>query len=155
MKMFTGGAVLAMSIGLLFVTGCDTLNSFRGRPMSEQERVDRQKAKQEQSRARQQAEDNRQRADSERRARDRQRDEARQLRERYERYSTAELRLMHDRYLELATGGSGSDLNVRVNSLLPSNTDKAKMEQVIEIERELLRRWKDGDKGAKLPNFDN
>ncbi len=155
MKLFVRYAHLALGLGLLIVTGCDTLSSVHGRPMSEQERLDRQKANEEKSVAREREEDDRQKADSDRRARERQRDEARQLRERYERYSTAELRLMHERYLELATGTSRGDLNVRVNSLVPSNSDKDKMEKVIEMERELLRRWKDGDKGAKLPSFES
>jgi len=62
---------------------------------------------------------------------------------------------MHQRYLELASGAGGRDLNVRVNSWVPSESDKKQMERVVEIERELLRRWNDGDAEARLPNFED
>lgn len=93
--------------------------------------------------------------ESSRRARQRQREEAHQLRERYEQYSTAELKLMHDRYLDLTTAGSGRDVNFNPAGLIPRKaSDEKNVEKVVEIERELLRRWRAGDAEAKLPEFE-
>jgi len=139
-------AALLLSSAIL-IAGCDTFPSVKGKQLTQEEaqKLEEQKAAKEEAR---------QAADNARRARDRQRDEAKQLREKYERYSTTELRVMHKRYLQLATGSGGRDLNVRVNSWVPSESDKKQMDRVIEIERELLRRWKAGDAEAQLPNFD-
>ena len=74
------------------------------------------------------------------------------LRRKFARYSSAELKLMDARYRDLQTS-SGRDLNVRVNSLVPANSDSKNIERVLQIERELLRRWKAGDSEAYLPDF--
>jgi hypothetical protein len=52
---------------------------------------------------------------------------------------------MHKRYLGIATGSEDVlTLKVRVNSVLPSENDKKQMDQVVEIECELVRRWRSG-----------
>ena len=75
------------------------------------------------------------------------------LRRKFMRYSTGELKLMDARYRELNTA-SGRDLNVRVNARAAKG-DERNMERVLEIERELLRRWKAGDLEAYLPDFES
>ena len=140
--------------GIIFV-GCDSLTQQRKHPLTAEEQQTLQEQRRISRERRAAKEDARRLAESERRAHERQREEAKQLRERYERYTTAELKLMHQRYLELASGAGGRDLNVRVNSLVPSESDKKQMERVVEIERELLRRWKNGDADARLPSFED
>jgi hypothetical protein len=150
---------LTVSLAALLVfAGCDTFNASRRPALSvedrQRERLERQKNAEERRAAQERDDELRSKADNDRRAHERQRDEARQLREKFEKYSTGELKVMHERYLQVATGAaSGRDLNVRVNSFLPSESDKKQMDRVVEIERELLRRWKAGDSEAKLPNF--
>lgn len=101
--------------------------------------------------ARQQAEEE---ADQQRNAAEQRRDAERELREKYAKYSTAELNLMHARYKELQqSSASGRDLNVRVNAR-SVNSDAKNVERLLEIERELLRRWNAGDRDAHLPEFD-
>ncbi len=78
------------------------------------------------------------------------------LRRKFARYSTAELKLMDARYKQLLGPASGRDLNVAVNRgwLGPkANSDAETVERLVEIERELLRRWKAGDSDAYLPEF--
>jgi hypothetical protein len=59
---------------------------------------------------------------------------------------------MDTRYKELKQS-SGRDLNVRVNAG-ETNSDARNIERVLEIERELMRRWKSGDAQAYLPEFE-
>lgn len=103
-----------------------------------------------QSEARSRAEEE---ADRKREAEEQRRDEERELREKFARYSTGELKLMDARYKDLQKGASGRDLNIRINSR-SANSDAKNVERILEIERELLRRWKSGDKDAYLPEFD-
>jgi hypothetical protein len=151
--------IVVLLAGLTIVfTGCGTFNAGRRSGLSiedqQRERLERQKHDEDRRAAQERDDELRSKADNDRRAHDRQRDEARQLREKFEKYSTAELKVIHERYLQVATGAAGGrDLNVRVNSFLPSESDKKQMDRVVEIERELLRRWKAGDSEAKLPNF--
>ena len=79
------------------------------------------------------------------------------LRHKFARYSSAELKLMDTRYKELEQS-SGRDVNITMNSPLArqiwGDSDKNNIERVLEIERELLRRWKAGDTEAYLPEFE-
>lgn len=137
------GGVISASVCLLLLAGCKS-------PTAEEEaqhRADQQ--------ARLQRETQRRAEGDARRASERQRNEAEQLKRKYERYSTSELKLMHEHYLSLSRSpGSGRDLNVKVNSLFRSDSDEKNTERVIELERELLRRWKGGDPEAQLPGFE-
>jgi len=45
-------------------------------------------------------------------------------------------------------------ISYQLNSLVPAQPDKKHIDRVLEIERELLRRWKAGDAEAKLPQFE-
>ena len=109
------------------------------------------------------AKEQRRAADQKRRAEEREANEQRRavaerrgaeegLRRQFARYSTGELKLMDARYKDLRVG-SGRDLNVKVNALGSSNLDNKNIERLLEIERELLRRWKAGDSEAYLPDF--
>lgn len=66
---------------------------------------------------------------------------------------------MRFRYLEYAqASSSGRDLHVTVDKPKlfrrgDKEQDLQNTERVIEIERELLRRWKAGDAEARLPDF--
>jgi hypothetical protein len=93
----------------------------------------------------------RQAAEARRAAVERQRAEE-GLRRKFLRYSTGELKLMDARYRGLEHA-SGREVNVRVNSLISPKADERNMQRVLEIERELLRRWKLGDAEAYLPDF--
>jgi hypothetical protein len=78
-----------------------------------------------------------------------------ELRRKFVRYSTPELKIMDARYRDLNTS-SGRDLNLTVNRGLlqrKANSDETNIERVLEIERELLRRWKAGDNEAFLAEF--
>jgi TolA-binding protein len=80
------------------------------------------------------------------------------LRRKFDRYSTGDLKLMDARYKELLTNSSGRDLNVTVNrgALAPeAKSDAKNVDRIVEIERELLRRWKAGDTEAHLPEFES
>jgi hypothetical protein len=117
------------------------------------------------------ANEQRRAADEQRRAVERERNDQRHeteqrrnaerdLRRKFARYSTGELKLMHARYKELSQSTS-RDFNVTVNrSHLVSEADsdlkdlKRLLEIETEIERELLRRWKAGDAEAFLPEFE-
>lgn len=79
------------------------------------------------------------------------------LRRKFARYSTAELKLMDTRYKELRLS-SGRDVNVTLNPMarrIWGDSDTENVERVLEIERELLRRWKAGDTEAYLPEFES
>ena len=79
------------------------------------------------------------------------------LRRKFAKYSTAELQLMHSRYTDLAKSPSGRDVNITIDPLaraLFGDSDTANAQRVIEIERELLRRYQNGDQEAHLPSFD-
>jgi hypothetical protein len=105
--------------------------------------------------AERQRDQERQNVEDERQRLERQQYEAKQLKEKYDRYTTQELKIMYERYLDFVSGrGRQSDSNIRRNAFVPSEIDKKHMEQVIEIERELLRRWKSGDQDAHLAAFD-
>jgi hypothetical protein len=91
-------------------------------------------------------------ADEQRHAVEERRHSEDDLRHKFARYSSAELKLMDACYRDLKTS-SGRDLNVRVNSFVPANSDEKNIERVLQIERELLRRWKAGDSEAYLPDF--
>jgi hypothetical protein len=78
------------------------------------------------------------------------------LRHKFARYSTAELKLMDTRYKDLRQS-SGRDVNLTlrpVDRLILGDSDKHNVEHILEIERELLRRWKAGDAEAYLPEFE-
>jgi flagellar motility protein MotE (MotC chaperone) len=154
--LITVRSMAVVTIGMAGVVGLAGCNTIM--PGQESAREGVRAEREEQGKLREQRriarEDERMAVESARRAHEKQREEAKQLREKYERYTTAELKLMHQRYLELASGAGGRDLNVRLNSWLPSESDKKQMERVVEIERELLRRWKAGDAEARLPNFE-
>jgi hypothetical protein len=146
--------ILPLCSLLILSTACDSWPHLSTGPDNQISQEDRHKQDAQKKIDREKANDDRQAADSARRSRERQRDEARQLREKFERYSTPELKLMHERYLQVANGAGGRDLNVTVNRLFPSESDKKQMDRVVELERELLRRWKAGDEEARLPNFE-
>lgn len=64
---------------------------------------------------------------------------------------------MDSRYKEL-NKASGREVDVNVNRGLLTrkivgDSDTMNVERVLEIERELLRRWKSGDAEAYLPEF--
>jgi hypothetical protein len=64
---------------------------------------------------------------------------------------------MDTRYKELRQS-SGRDVNVTLNPMarkIWGDSDNENVERVLEIERELLRRWKAGDVAARLPEFDS
>ena len=90
-------------------------------------------------------------ADEQRHAEEERRHAGEDLRRKFARFSTAELKLMDTRYRELKEA-SGRDLNVRLNARA-LNSDVKNVERILEIERELLRRWKAGDNEAYLPEF--
>lgn len=72
------------------------------------------------------------------------------LRRKFARYSTEELHLMRARYLGLAFKPS-KDINISVDPLATAilgDSDTRQTKQVIDIERELLRRYNAGDKEA-------
>jgi hypothetical protein len=95
-------------------------------------------------------------ADEQKHAAEERRHTEEDLRHKYAKYSTAELKLMDTRYKELRTS-SGRDLNLNVGMQrkMFSDSDTENIERVLEIERELLRRWKAGDKEAYLPEFES
>lgn len=148
---------ITLSIACL-VFGCQSPGATSSSSAAQQDleavRAARQaKAKAEEER-RVALEEQRRSAESARRASQLQREEAQILRERYERYTTAELKIMRARYLGLSTTGSGRDLRLSTEGLIPRKTsDEKSIAKVIEIERELLRRWKAGDAEAELPDF--
>ena len=93
-------------------------------------------------------------ADHQRQAEHEQRIQADQLRNRFKRYTTAELRVMHARYAQLAGINTSKDAGLNpAASAIWGNPDRRNTEQLIEVERELLRRYKLGDTEAQLPNF--
>ncbi len=73
------------------------------------------------------------------------------LRHKFARYTTAELMLMDARYQQFG-GAPGQDLHARTNAHA-LHLDTRTIERVLEIERELLRRWQAGDTQAWLPEF--
>ena len=94
-------------------------------------------------------------ADENRRATEERRHAAEDLRNKFIRYGTAELKLMDTRYKELRSA-SGRDLNLTLNPAarkIWGDSDTENTERILEIERELLRRWKAGDQEAYLPEF--
>lgn len=93
-------------------------------------------------------------ADLERQDEDQRRHAQEDLRRHFARYSTAELKVMHAHYYEL-TGHSGTrDLTINpAATRLWGTSDQANTEKLIEVERELLRRYSAGDQEAKLSNF--
>lgn len=96
----------------------------------------------------------RERAEHQRQADHEQRHQQEDLRNRFKRFSTAELKLMHARYAQLAGLNTSRDAGLNpVGSALFGSTDRRNTESLIEVERELLRRWKAGDEEARLPSF--
>lgn len=78
----------------------------------------------------------------------------RDLQNKFARYSTEELKLMHKRYSELRKDSTGRDLNITINPLarrIWGDSDTQNTERVLEIERELMRRKAAGDASATLP----
>lgn len=141
---------LTLLIGSLPLAGCTTTD------LSPEERATREK----QHAAQRQADEQRRiadrKADEERQAAEERRHAEEDLRHKFIRYSTAELKLMVSRYDELRQS-SGRDLNLTLNPVarkIWGDSDTDNIERVIEIERELLRRWKRGDREAYLPKFD-
>ncbi len=94
--------------------------------------------------------------DHRRQAENEQRGQQEGLRNRFKRYSTAELKIMRNRYVDLAHLNTTKDAMLNpAASAIWGNNDRRNAEQLIEVERELLRRWKSGDADAHLPEFDS
>lgn len=75
------------------------------------------------------------------------------LRNKFARYSTEELKLMHARYSDLAKNPTRRDVNVTLNPLarrIWGDSDTQNTERLLEIERELMRRRAAGDATASL-----
>jgi len=136
---------IALSVAMCFaVVGCASTSTTpeqraEQRKLDEQRRIARHEA------------------DEERRADDERRHAEDDLRHKFARYTTGELKLMDTRYKELRQS-SGRDLDVTLNPMarkIWGNSDTDNAEKIIEIERELLRRWKAGDTEAHLAEFDD
>ena len=121
----------------------------------EQIRQEREARRAEQEQKRAQAEQRRAEDDAHRAVELRRESEER-LRRKFLEYSTADLKVMRSRYADYAErSGSGRDMNININRLRRREHDLENTERVIEIERELVRRWKSGDAEARLPEFEN
>lgn len=138
------------AIGLI-ISGCTTTNLT---PEERQQKIALREDRRNQAEARAGA---REEAGRKREAEEQRREEEQKLREKFARYSTGELKLMDVRFKELRQS-SGRDLNVTLNPAarrLWGDSDSENIKRLLEIERELLRRWKAGDKEAYLPEFDS
>ena len=103
---------------------------------------------------RQMTQPERRRVLDERSAADEQRHAGEDLRNRFKRYSTGELHLMRSRYADLTGKTTSVDAGINPGaSQIWGNADRKNTEKLIDIERELLRRWKLGDEDAHLPQF--
>ena len=150
----TGGClmkseILILGVVGLMLTGCVTTPTTPEQRAAEEERRATERAADEQRRAATHE------ADEQRHAAEEHRHAEEDLRHKFARYSTAELKLMDTRYKELRQS-SGRDVNVTVSPMarkIWGDSDKDNVERVLEIERELLRRWKAGDTEAYLPEF--
>jgi flagellar biosynthesis GTPase FlhF len=145
--------ILTLILALVSSTlaGCTTTNvTPEERAAREQQRAAQRQTDEQRQIAERKADEERQAAEERRHAED-------DLRHKFIRYSTAELKLMLTRYEELRQS-SGRDLNVNINDHLArkiwGDSDKNNIERVLEIERELLRRWRAGDAEAYLPKFE-
>jgi hypothetical protein len=131
------------------VIGCVSTTTPEQRTIQQQKRIAKHEADEQRQSARREADEQKREAEERRHAEE-------DLRHKYARYTTAELKLMDTRYKELRIA-SGRDLNLNVGAqrLIFEDSDKENAERVIEIERELLRRWKAGDKEAYLAEFES
>jgi hypothetical protein len=137
----TGGMKFALWLFMVvLLAGCDTFKS----PYTPEE----QKARAAQRRLEDQQ---RHEADLQRQDDDQRHHAQEDLRRKYSRYTTAELKMMHAHYYEL-TGHSGTrDLTLNpAATKLWGTSDQANTEKLIDVERELLRRYQAGDQEAKL-----
>jgi hypothetical protein len=143
------------------LTGCSTVKEWTqpATPEEQAARAERDRERrvtEEQRRSEQQRRDTERRlADEKRQAENEQRAQHEQLRNRFKRYTTAELKVMHGRYANLAGLNTSKDIGLApAASAIWGNPDRRNTEMLIDIERELLRRWKAGDSEAKLPHFE-
>jgi hypothetical protein len=141
---------LLLAVLPLFMAGCvTTAMTSDQRAAADQQRAARRAADEQRHIAEREADEQRHETDERRHAED-------DLRHKFARYSTAELKLMDTRYKDLRES-SGRDVNVTLNPMarkIWGDSDTANVERVLEIERELLRRWKAGDADAYLPEFE-
>lgn len=131
-----------LSLSLLFATlvGCTT-ETAQTKPQRSQAEIDAARAV-------------RREADAQRRATNQLLHAQEDLRRRYEKYTTAELHLMHRRYADLTRKTTSLDTGLApAASSIWGSTDKRHTDELIRLERELMRRWKAGDATAKLPEF--
>jgi hypothetical protein len=129
---------IALAATLALCAGCETTTTT----------PEQRAAKQQRRAAEREADEQRHDAEERRHAEE-------DLRHKFARYSTGALKLMDTRYKDLRQA-SGRDLNVTVNRGLlgpKAASDSENVERVLEVERELLRRWKAGDAEAYLPEF--
>jgi hypothetical protein len=144
----------ALAIAIIFSPGCKT-DQEKAPPTAaeiEAKRVEKEQRRIERDKQR----DKEREEEDEQRAKEQRQEASEQLRRKFARYTTAELKIMRARYAQYAEmSGSGRDVNVNVNRRRKQEYDLENTERVIEIERELIRRWKAGDEEAKLPEFGN
>ena len=143
--LFAMGLVISLA-------GCATPQTPEQRAAEHQRRAEERQRHAIEHAANQQRAQIEREANNVRHAAEARRDAEEDLRRKFLRFSTGDLKLMNARYRELQNA-SGRDLNVKVNSLRIANTDAKNVEKVLEIERELLRRWQAGDAEAYLPDF--
>jgi hypothetical protein len=105
---------------------------------------------------RRQEEANKREADEQRREQEQQQREQENLRRRFAKYSTAELKVMYASYSNLVQQPGTRDITVNpLATRIWGTSDQHNVQKLIDVERELLRRWQAGDAEAKLPQFDS
>jgi hypothetical protein len=94
-------------------------------------------------------------SDERRREQEERRHAQEDLRRRFARYTTPELKVMHARHSGLTQQSGTRDITINpMATKIWGTSDRHNVERLIEIERELLRRWQAGDADAKLPQFE-
>lgn len=82
------------------------------------------------------------------------------LQKEFSKYSTQELKITHRTYVEFLYGdtGQGDEQTITLSNPLATKiwgtSKESTAKKLIRLEREMLRRWKAGDKEAYLPSFD-
>ena len=151
------------SIALLaFVTALCAVNAAPDGKQSakEQKQLAGEQAKQDRQAAKEQKKLAAKQAKRDREAAKEFAEEQHRLQKEFSKYSTQELKITHRTYIEFLYGdtGQGDDQTITLSNPLASKicgtSKESTAKKLIRLERELLRRWKAGDKGAHLPSFD-
>jgi hypothetical protein len=153
--------ILVILAGACLIAGCAPIRRWTTPPDAatlaarDARRAQQQQRDAEARAARLQAEEQRRADDHRRQAEAEQRGQLEGLRNRFKRYTTGELKIMHTRYANLAGLNTTKDLGLApAATAIWGTADRRHTDMLIDLERELLRRWKTGDAEAYLPHFE-